>query len=162
MAERSIDIALTQCEAGIGLESVYENVCTLTTEPDLCFNYATTADLKKWGFLEGCFGTFLKDKKDVIIQVITTYQNKEGAASAYKADSDYLKRHNYGKKIEIKQIGEASVMLRKKQTDGITYNLLFFKDNVFAAVSAKYKIENEGNIDHITDIAEKIELKISS
>jgi hypothetical protein len=162
MTERSIDIALTQSEAGIGLESVYENVCTLTTEPDLCFNYANTDDLKKWGFLEGCFGTFLKDKKDVIIQVITTYQNKEGAALAYQADVDYLRKHKYGKKIEIKQIGDASVMLEKKQTDGITYNLLFCRANVFAAISAKYKFENKGNIDHIRNLAEKIELKISS
>ncbi|MCE8429106.1 MAG: hypothetical protein J5U19_12045, partial [Candidatus Methanoperedens sp.] len=134
MKERSIDIALTQSEAGKGLETIYENVCTLATEHDLCFNYATTDDLKNWGFLEGCFSTFLMGKKDIIIQVITTYRNQEGASSAYKADADYLKKHHYGKKIENKQIGDASIMLMKKQNDGTTYNLLFLKDNVFAAV----------------------------
>ena len=100
------------------------------------------------------------DKKDVIIQVITTYKNKEGAALAYQADVDYLRKHKYGKRIEIKKMGDASIMLEKKQTDGITYNLLFYMDNVFVAVSAKYKFENEKNIDHIINLAEKIQHKI--
>lgn len=160
MKERSIDITLTQSEAGMGLETIYENVCTLSTEPDLCFNYATTDDLKNWGFLEACFSTFLMHQRDVIIQAITTYNSKEGASSAFQADVNYLKKHHYGKKIENKKIGEDSVILMKKQSDGTTYNLLFFKDNVFAAVSAKYKNENKGNIDHITGLAEKIERKI--
>jgi len=99
-------------------------------------------------------------RRDVIIQAITTYNNKEGASSAFQADAGYLKKHHYGKKIDTKKIGDDSVMLMKKQSDGITYNLLFFKDNVFAAVSAKYKIENQGNIGHITGLAEKIERKI--
>jgi len=79
MTGRSIDIALTNVEAGSDLEEIYENVCSLTSDPDLSFNYATTEDLKKWGFSEGCFTCLLQDKKDTIIQVIATYFDREGA-----------------------------------------------------------------------------------
>ncbi len=161
MTGRSIDIALTQAEAGEGAEIIYENVCTLSTEPELCFNYATTNDLKKWGFSEGCFSCLLKDRKDTIIQVITAYQDSEGAKNAYEADSKYLKHNGYGKPVTSKTIGESSIMLKKKDTDGITYNLLFLKNNVFAAVSAKYKKDMPVNIDHLTGLAEKIEGKIN-
>lgn len=160
MAERSIDIALTRAEAGEGMEMVYENVCTLATEPELCFNYATTEELKTWGFSEGCFSCLLLDRKDIIIQVVTTYQNREGASRAYNADVDYLKKNGYGKPVKAKIIGESSILLKKKQSDGITYNLLFLKNNVFAAVSAKYKKDKPDNIEHITGLAEKIEGKI--
>ncbi|MFZ2409962.1 MAG: hypothetical protein WAW23_00160 [Candidatus Methanoperedens sp.] len=160
MTGRSIDIALTRAEAGDDTETVHENVCTLATEPELCFNYATTEDLKSWGFSEGCFSCLLKDKKDVIIQVITTYQNREGANNAYNADAEYLKKNGYGRPLKTKTIGESSVLLKKKQSDGITYNLLFLKGNVFAAVSAKYKKDRAENIEHITGLAEKIEGKI--
>lgn len=160
MTGRSIDIALTQAEAGEKTETVYENVCTLSTEPELCFNYATTDDLKKWGFSEGCFSCLLKDQKDTIIQVITTYQDNEGAKKAYEADAKFLKNNGYGKPVTAKTIGESSVMLKKKDTDGITYNLLFLKNNVFGAVSAKYKKDMPDNIDHLTKLAEKIEGKI--
>jgi hypothetical protein len=160
MAKRSIDIALTEAEAGEGLETVYENVCTLATEPELCFNYATTDKLREWKFLEGCFSAFLRDKKDVIVQVITTYQEKSGAAQAYNADVDYFKKNNYGRPVESKSVGEASVMFKKKQSDGITYNILFLKNTFFVAISGKYKIEKAENIDHITGLAEKIERKI--
>jgi hypothetical protein len=160
MTRRSIDIALTESEAGDGLETVYENVCTLKTEPELCFNYATTDKLKEWEFQEGCFSALLRDKKDVIIQVITTYQEKKGAAQAYNEDVDYLRRNNYGKPVESKTIGETSIMFRKKQSDGITYNLLFLKNTVFAAISGKYKIDKSENIDHIIGLAEKIDVKI--
>ncbi|MDP2767185.1 MAG: hypothetical protein Q8O41_07030, partial [Candidatus Methanoperedens sp.] len=91
MAERSIDIALTRVEAGDCMETIYENVCTLATEPELCFNYATTVELKNWGFSEGCFSCLLLDKKDAIIQAVTTYKNSEGASQAYNADVNYLK-----------------------------------------------------------------------
>ncbi len=161
MTGRSIDIALTRVEAGDNTETVYENVCTLLTEPDLNFNYATTEDLINWGFSEGCFSCFLMDnKKDVIIQVITTYRDGEGATRAYSADVGYLKKNGYGKPIKTKTIGESSIILKKKDTDGITYNLLFLKNNVFAALSAKYKKEKADNLDHITGIAEKIAGKI--
>jgi hypothetical protein len=160
MTGRSIDIALTRVEAGDSTEMVYENVITLLTEPDLNFNYATTKDLTNWGFSEGCFSCFLMDKKDVIIQVITTYQDGEGANMAYNADADYLKKNKYGRPVKAKTIGESSLMLKKKDTDGITYNLLFLKNNVFAAVSAKYKKEKDENLDHITGLAEKIAGKI--
>jgi len=160
MTERSIDIALTRVEAGDDTETVYENVCTLFTEPELCFNYATTNELKNWGFSEGCFSCLLRDKKDVVIQVITTYLNREGAGNAYNADADYLKKNGYGRTIKIKTIGDSSMMLKKKDTDGITYNLLFLKNNVFAGISAKYKKDKSGNIDHITGLAEKIAGKI--
>ncbi len=160
MAERSIDIALTRDEAGDYLETVYENVCTLKSEPELCFNYATTSQLKDWKFLEGCFTCFLMDKKDVIIQVVTTYKDKDGAASAYHADTDYLRKNNYGKTVTSRTLGEASVLFKQKQSDGITYNLLFFKNNVFTAISAKYKIDKPNNVDHITGLAEKIDEKI--
>ncbi len=160
MTGRSIDIALTRVEAGDNTEIVHENVCTLLTEPDLNFNYATTEDLTNWGFLEGCFSCFLMDKKDVIIQVITTYRDGEGANKAYNADVDYLEKNKYGRPVKTKTIGESSLMLKKKDTDGITYNLLFLKNNVFAAVSAKYKKEKAENLDHITGIAEKIAGKI--
>jgi len=160
MAERSIDIALTRVEAGDGMETIYENVCTLATEPGLCFNYATTEELKNWGFSEGCFSCLLLDKKDVVIQVVTTYENKEGANHAYDADVNYLKKNKYGRPVKAKTIGEASILLKKKQSDGTTYNLLFLKDNVFAAVSAKYKKDKADNINHITGLAEKIEEKI--
>lgn len=161
MTGRSIDIALTRVEAGDNTETVYENVCTLLTEPDLNFNYATTEDLTNWGFSEGCFSCFLMDKKDVIIQVITTYRDGEGANRAYNADADYFKKNKYGRPVKTKTIGESSLMLKKKDTDGITYNLLFLKNNVFAAVSAKYKKEKADNLDHITGIAEKIAEKIN-
>ena len=160
MTGRSIDIALTQAEAGEKTETVYENVCTLSSEPELCFNYATTDDLKKWGFSEGCFSCLLKDQKDTIIQVITTYQDNEGAKKAYDADSKYLKHHGYGKQVTTKTIGESSILIKKKDTDGITYNLLFLRNNVFAAVSAKYKKDMPDNVDHLTRLAEKIEGKI--
>lgn len=160
MTGRSIDIALTRAETGDDTETVHENVCTLATEPELCFNYATTEELKTWGFSEGCFSCLLKDKKDVIIQVITTYQSREGASNAYNADAEYLKKNGYGRPIKAKTIGESSVLLKKKQSDGTTYNLLFLKNNVFAAVSAKYKKDKTENIGHITGLAEKIEGKI--
>jgi len=161
MTGRSIDIALTRVEAGDNTDMVYENVCTLLTEPDLNFNYATTEDLANWGFSEGCFSSFLMDKKDVIIQVITTYRDSEGASKAYNADVDYLKKNKYGRPVKTKTIGESSLMFKKKDTDGITYNLLFLKNNVFAAVSAKYKKEKAENLDHITALAEKIAGKIN-
>ncbi len=160
MTGRSIDIALTGVETGDNTEMVYENVCTLLTEPDLNFNYATTEDLINWGFSEGCFSCFLIDKKDVIVQVISTYRGGEGANSAYNADVDYLNKNKYGRPVKIKTIGESSLMLKKKDIDGITYNLLFLKKNVFAAVSAKYKKEKAENLDHITALAEKIAEKI--
>lgn len=162
MTGRSIDIALTRVEAGGNTEMVYENVCTLLTEPDLNFNYATAEDLANWGFSEGCFSCFLmENKKDVIIQVITTYRDSEGAKKAYGADVDYLKKNKYGMPVKTKTIGESSLILKKKDTDGITYNLLFLKSNVFAAVSAKYKKENAENLDHITALVEKIAEKIN-
>ncbi|MCZ7393108.1 MAG: hypothetical protein ABOK23_04795 [Candidatus Methanoperedens sp.] len=157
---RSIDIALTRAEAGDGMETVYENVCTLATEPELCFNYATTEELKNWGFSEGCFSGLLLDKKDVIIQVVTTFQNRDGANQAYNADVNYLKENNYGRPVKAKTVGEASIILKKRQSDGTTYNLLFLKSNVFAAVSAKYKKDKAGNIEHLRGIAEKIQEKI--
>lgn len=160
MTGRSIDIALTRAEAGDKIETVYENVCTLSTEPELCFNYATTDDLAKWGFSEGVFSCLLKDTKDVIIQVITTYRDNEGAKNAYDADVKYLKNNGYGKPIITKTIGESSVILKKKDTDGITFNLLFLKNNVFAGISAKYKKDVPHNIDHLTGLGEKIEGKI--
>ena len=160
MTGRSIDIALTQAEAGDKTETVYENVCTLSSEPELCFNYATTDDLKKWGFSEGCFSCILKDQKDTIIQVITTYLDDEGAKKAYESDAKYLKHNGYGKPVITKPIGESSIMLMKKDSEGITYNLLFLKNNVFAAISAKYKKENPDNVGHLTGLAEKIESKI--
>ncbi len=158
---RSIDIALTLAEAGDGMDAVYENVCTLASEPELCFNYATTDDLKNWGFSEGCFSCFLQDKKDVIIQVVTTYKNREGASSAYIADVDYFKKNDYGRPVRTKTFGESSVLFKKKQSDGITYNLLFLKNTTFTAISAKYKKDKDDNIDHIIGLAEKIERKIS-
>ena len=160
MTGRSIDIALTQAEAGDKTEIIYENVCTLSTEPDLCFNYATTDELKKWGFSEGCFSCLLKDKKDTVIQVITAYLDNNGAKQAYEADIRYLKRNSYGKPVVTKTFGESSLMLRKKDTDGITYNLLFLKNNIFAAISAKYKKDIPGNCMHLIGLAEKIEGKI--
>lgn len=160
MAERSIDIALTRAEAGEGMETIYENVCTLATEPELRFNYAAAEELKSWGFSEGCFSCLLLDRKDIIIQVVTTYKNREGANHAYNADIAYLKKNGYGKPVKTKIIGESSILLKKKQSDGTTYNLLFLKKSVFVAVSAKYKRDKPDNIDHITGLAEKIEEKI--
>lgn len=157
---RSIDIALTRVEAGDDMEMVYENACTLSTEPELCFNYATTGELKDWGFSEACFSCLLMDKKDIVIQAVTTYQSSEGASLAYNADADYLKKNNYGRPLKAKIIGESSILLKKKQSDGVTYNLLFLKGNVFAALSAKYKKDKAGNKDHITGLAEKLEGKI--
>lgn len=160
MPKRSIDIALTQAEAGDGMEMIYENVCTLMTEPELSFNYATTDDLKNWDFLEGCFSCFLRDKKDVIIQAITTYKHEKGASMAYNADAKYLRENGYGAPIKTKPMGWSSILLKKRQSDGITYNLLFLKNTVFVAVSGKYKKDKTGNIDHLTGLAEKIEGKI--
>jgi len=68
MTGRSIDIALTNVEAGSDMEEIYENVCTLTSEPDLSFNYAATEELKKWGFSEGCFTCLLQDKKILLFR----------------------------------------------------------------------------------------------
>ncbi len=161
MTTRSIDIALTQAEADDGIEAVYDNMCTLSTEPELCFNYATTADLRKWGFSEGCFSCFLQDKRDVIIQAITIYENREGANRAYHADIDYLKKNNYGRPMEAKKLGESSILFKKKQSDGVTYNLLFLKYTVFATISAKYKKDRPDNVHHIIGLAEKIEKKIT-
>ena len=104
------------------METIHENVCTLATEPGLCFNYATTEELRNWGFSEGCFSCLLLDKKDVIIQVITTYQSSEGASQAYNADVNYMKNNGYGKPVKTKTVGEASILLKKKQSDGTTYN----------------------------------------
>ncbi len=160
MTGRSIDIALTRTEAGDEIETIYENVCTLSTEPDLYFNYATTGDLAKWGFSEGVFSCLLKDKKDIIIQVITTYRDNDGAKNAYNSDVNYLKNNGYGKLVIAKTIGESSLVLKKKDTDGITFNLLFLKNNVFAGISAKYKKDTPHNLDHLIGIGKKIEGKI--
>ncbi len=160
MPTRSIDIALTEAEAGEGIETLYENACTINTEPDLCFNYATTEELKDWGFSDGCFTCFLQDKKDVIIQAITTYQYEEGATCAFNADVDYLKNNDYGSLVSSKKIGESSFLFKKNQNDGITYNLLFLKNRIFTAISAKYKFDKPDNMLHIMGLAEKIERKI--
>ncbi len=157
---RSIDIALTCAEAGDGMEMVHENVVTLATEPELSFNYATTKQLKNWGFAEGCFSCLMLDKKDVIIQAIITFESNEGANKAYHSDVDYLKKNNYGRPIKTNTVGEASIILKKKQDDGTTYNLLFLKNNVFAAVSVKYKKDKADNVEHLRGLAEKIEGKI--
>src|SRR3972149_4336780 len=106
MTRRSIDIALTRIEAGADTEEVYENVCTLSGEPELSFNYATNDDLNNWGFSEGCFSCLLLDKKDVIIQAITTYRHSEGASKAYNANVDYLKKNDYGKPLKAIILGE--------------------------------------------------------
>ncbi len=161
MTGRSIDIALTQVEVGNEIEEIYENVCTLSSEPDLSFNYAATEDLKKWGFSEGCFSCLLQDKKDTIIQAIATYIDREGANSAFEANVDYLKKNGYGNPVKAGIVGESSILLKKKQSDGVTYNLIFFKNNVHAALSAKYKKDKTDNIEHIFEIAKKIENKIS-
>jgi hypothetical protein len=160
MTVRSIDIALTNVEAGSDIEEIYENVCTLTSEPELCFNYAETEDLTKWGFSEGCFSCLLQDKKDTIIQVITTYMDREGANCAFKANVDYLKNNDYGRPVKAGTFGESSILFKKKQSDGITYNLIFLKNRVHAALSAKYKKDKPDNIEHIVGLAEKIEGKI--
>ncbi len=157
---RSIDIALTCAEAGDGMEMVHENVVTLATEPELSFNYATTKQLKNWGFSEGCFSCLMLDKKDVIIQAITTFESSEGANKAYHSDVNYLKKNNYGRPVKANTVGEASIILKKRQSDGITYNLLFLKNNVFAAVSAKYKKDKADNIEQLRGLAEKIKGKI--
>ncbi len=160
MKVRSLDIALTPVEAGSDIEELYENVCTLTNEPELCFNYATTDDLKKWGFSEGCFSCLLQDKKDVFIQVIAAYVSKEGAASAFNANVEYLKNNDYGRPVKTGTLGESSVLFKKKQSDGITFNLIFLKNNVHVAISAKYKKEKPENVEHIVLLAEKIKGKI--
>lgn len=147
-------------EAGNDIEELYENVCTLSSEPELSFNYATTEDLKKWGFSEGCFTCLLQDKKDVFIQVIATYLDKEGAGSAYNANVEYLKNNDYGRPVKTGDLGESSILFKKKQSDGITFNLLFLKNNIHVAISAKYKKEKPENVEHIVHLAEKIEGKI--
>lgn len=160
MTGRSIDIALTHVETGSDIEEIYENVCTLTSEPELSFNYAATEDLRKWGFSEGCFSCLLQDKKDTIIQVITTYENREGANAAFIANLDYLKKNGYGRPVKAGTLGESSILLKHKQSDGVTYNLIFFKNGVHAALSAKYKKDKPDNIENIIRLAEKIEVKI--
>ncbi|GFO97297.1 uncharacterized protein ig2599ANME_1497 [groundwater metagenome] len=160
MTGRSIDIALTQAEAGGDIEELYENVCTLSTEPELCFNYATTEELHNWGFSEGCFSCLLQDKKDAIIQVIATYMDMEGANSAFNANVDYLKKNDYGRPVNAGTLGESSILFKKKQSDGVTYNLIFLKNNVHAALSTKYKKDKADNVEHIFEIAKKIERKI--
>jgi hypothetical protein len=161
MVGRSIDIALTRTEAGAGTEEVYENICTLSSEPELCFNYATNEELKNWEFSEGCFSCLMLDKKDVIIQAITTYLHCEGSSKAFSANVDYLKKNDYGISVKIEKIAEDSILFMKKQSDGISYNLLFLKSTVHAAISAKYKKEKKENVDHIIALAEKIAEKIS-
>jgi len=161
MARRSIDIALTNTEAGAGIEEVYENTCTLASEPELCFNYATNEELKNWGFSEGCFSCLLLDKKDVIIQAITTYLHSEGSGKAYTANVHYLKKNDYGTPVKIETLGKDSILFKKKESDGISYNLLFLKCNVHTAISAKYKKDKEENLDHIIELAEKIAEKIN-
>ncbi len=160
MTGRSIDIALTNLEAGSDMEDLYENVCTLTSDPELCFNYAATDDLRKWGFSEGCFTCLLHDKKDVFIQVIATYADIEGARMAYNANVDYLRKNDYGSPVKAKTLGESSILFKKIQNDGVAYNLIFLKNNVHAALSGKYKKDKPGDIDHIIGLAEKIEGKI--
>ncbi len=160
MKVRSIDIALIPVEVGNDIEELYENVCSLTTEPELSFNYATTDDLKKWGFSEGCYTCLLQDKKDVFIQVIAIYLDKEGAASAYNANVEYLKNNDYGRPVKTIILGESSILFKKKQSDGITFNLLLLKNNIHIAISAKYKKEKSENLEHIVHLAEKIEGRI--
>ena len=161
MTRRSIDIALTRIEAGADTEEVYENVCTLSGEPELSFNYATNDDLNNWGFSEGCFSCLLLDKKDVIIQAITTYRHSEGASKAYNANVDYLKKNDYGKPLKAIILGESSILFKKTQSDGITYNIIFLKSKVHAAISAKYKKDKAENVDHIIGLTKKIVEKIS-
>ena len=92
--------------------------------------------------------------------MVTTYQDNNGAKLAYDADVLYLKKNGYGKPVISKTIGDSSIMLKKIDTDGITYNLLFVKNNVFTGISAKYKKDGPDNINHLTGLAEKIEGKI--
>jgi len=160
MKERSIDIALTNIEAGRDVEELYENICTLSTDPELCFNYAETDELKKWGFSEGCFTCLLRDKKDVFIQVIATYSDREGANRAYNANVDYLMKNDYGSPVKAKTLGESSVLFKKEQSDGVVFNLIFLKNRVHVALSGKYKYDNPDNVRHIMGLAEKIEGKI--
>ncbi len=160
MTGRSIDIALTNLEAGSDMEDLYENVCTLTSEPELSFNYAGTEDLRKWGFSEGCFTCLLHDKKDVFIQVIATYADKEGAGRAYNANVDYLGKNDYGSPVKARTVGESSILFKKIQSDGVAYNLIFLKNNVHAALSGKYKKDKSTNVEHLLELAEKIERKI--
>jgi hypothetical protein len=147
-------------EAGSDMEEIYENVCTLSTDPELCFNYAVTDDLKKWGFSEGCSICLLHDKKDVFIQVIATYSDREGAYRAYNANVNYLVKNDYGSPVKAKNLGESSVLFKKEQSDGVAFNLIFFKNSVHAAISGKYKYDNPDNVLHILGLAEKIEGKI--
>lgn len=160
--KRSIDIALANIEAGSDMEELYENVCTLSSDPELCFNYAETEELKKWGFSEGCFTCLLRDKKDVFIQVIATYSDREGANCAFNANVDYLMRNDYGIPVKAKTLGESSVLFKKEQSDGVTFNLIFLKNRVHAALSGKYKYNKPGNVWHIIGLAEKIEGKIEN
>lgn len=160
MTESSDNIALTCAEAGDNIETVYENVCTLTTEPDMSFNYATTDELRSWGFSEGCFTCFYRKSKDIIIQTITIYKNDDGARKAYEADVDFLLKNDYGKEIETKIFGEKSILLEKEQSDGVTYNLLFLKNNVFVGLSVKYEKHKNDNLDYLLEFAGKIESKI--
>jgi hypothetical protein len=161
MIGRSIDIALTRSEVGTGTEEVYENICTMSSEPELCFNYATNEELNNWGFQEACFSCLVLDKKDVIIQAITTYLHCEGSSKAFSANVDYLKKNDYGIPIKIEKLAEDSILFKKKQNDGISYNLLFLKSTVHAAISAKYKKDDKENVDHITGLAKKIAEKIN-
>ncbi|VVB89448.1 Uncharacterised protein [uncultured archaeon] len=160
MTGRPLDIALTQVEAGSNMEELYENICTLTSEPELSFNYAATEDLRKWGFSEGCFTCLLQDKKDVFIQAIATYSDREGANNAYNANVDYLKKNDYGSPVKTRTLGESSVLFKKIQSDGFVYNFIFLKNTVHAALSGKYKKDKPDNIRHILELAEKIDRKI--
>jgi len=72
---------------------------------------------------------------------------------------DYLKNNGYGNPVKAETLGESSILLKKKQNDGVTYNLIFFKNNVHAALSAKYKKDKPNNIDHIVGLAEKLKEK---
>lgn len=160
MTERPIDIALTRVEAGSDMEELYENVCTLTSDPELSFNYAASEDLRNWGLSETCFTCLLKDKKDVFIQAISKYSDRGGANSAYKANVDFLKNNDYGSPVNAKTLGESSILFKKIQSDGFVYNLIFLKNKVHAALSAKYKKDKTDNVRHILELGEKIDKKI--
>jgi hypothetical protein len=95
-----------------------------------------------------------------LFQLFATYMDREGANSAFDANVDYLKKNGYGNPVKAGTLGESSILLKKKQSDGITYNLIFFKNRVHAALSAKYKKDKPDNIVHIIGLAEKIEGKI--
>ncbi|HIH44278.1 MAG TPA: hypothetical protein HA257_04115 [Candidatus Methanoperedenaceae archaeon] len=153
-------LVLTADEIGREIECLYENVSSFKTDPDVAFNYAHAKKLMTWGFMENCSSCMMRGKVHLIVQTISVYKSKKGAASAYSANVKYLTKNDYGKTMGSNGIGEDSILIKKVVDENSrTYNLIFLKNNVLVGLSLNSKSDSISE-SLLIEMAGKIEQKI--